>query len=151
MPIPRKIRSRDLAGARVKTAERIRTAKCAVEIPKGTELTVKGAGRGFMLESPEPCPCCGISIRLDGIPRDQVFTASGPDAPTLESIAFWENRAEHNDHTWCSCSNCKFTVENYKAVKQGISSDDYVGVRWTFCPKCGKRMAIRNASGKVVL
>lgn len=152
MPIPRGIKSGSLVGSKLATARRIRTGDCAASVPAGMELVVKDAGsRGFMLESPSPCPCCGISIRLDAVTRSQVFMSGDPDAPYPENVAFWNSRKEHNDHTWCSCSNCNFTVENYKAVKQGISSDDYVGVKWKFCPGCGKRMAVRTANGKVVL
>lgn len=151
MPIPKKIKSRDMAGQDVIIARRFRTGACAVEIPAGTVLRVKDASRGFMLESPEPCPACGVSVRLDSVIRDQAFMAGDPDAPPLDSVAFWNSRAEQNDHAWCQCSNCGFMVENYVAVKQGISSDDYIGVEWPYCPKCGKRMAIRNAAGKVVL
>lgn len=151
MPIPMKMRSRDMVGKKITTAERISTEYCGVDVPAGTVLAVEKSGRGFTLGSPEPCPCCGVSVRLDFIARRRTFLPDDPDAPPLESAAFWENRADRNDHTWCQCSNCGFLVENYRAVKQGISSNDYVGVLWKFCPKCGKRMAIRNASGKAVL
>ena len=52
----------------------------------------------------------------------------------------WKNRAHLNDHLWAECSNCGFRQENYKVVKLGRSSDDYVGVRWHYCPNCGAKM-----------
>lgn len=151
MPIPNKIRSRDLAGKRLVLSSRIRTGDCAVDVPTGTELVVTDVAGGFALSSERPCPACGVSVRLDRVPRIRTYLPDDPDAPAPEHVAFWNSRKELNDHTWCQCSNCGFMIENYVAVKQGISSDDYIGVEWPYCPKCGKRMAIRNAAGKVVL
>lgn len=59
-----------------------------------------------------------------------------------EKIGKWKNRAEYNDHLWTECSECGFKVENYKAVNTGYSSDDYVGVKYKYCPICGTRMSI---------
>ena len=55
---------------------------------------------------------------------------------------YWLNRAKHNDHLWAECSECGFRVENYKAVETGVSSDDYVGVKYNYCPKCGSKMIV---------
>lgn len=65
--------------------------------------------------------------------------------PTVEAKKVvhgeWKNRAEYNDHLHCECSICGFTIENYRAIKTfGISSDDYIEVKWVYCPKCGASM-----------
>ena len=57
---------------------------------------------------------------------------------------YWMNRSKHNDHLWAECSECGFRIENYKAVETGISSDDYVAVKWNYCPKCGSKMEVKN-------
>ena len=54
--------------------------------------------------------------------------------------AHWKTREEHNDYLWVECSNCGFRVENYKAVKTGMSSTDIVGNKWNGCPVCCARM-----------
>ena len=65
--------------------------------------------------------------------------------PTVEAKEVlhgeWKNRAEYNDHLHCECSICGFTTENYRVIKTfGISSDDYIEVKWVYCPKCGASM-----------
>ena len=52
----------------------------------------------------------------------------------------WKTREEYNDYLWVECSNCGFRVENYKAVKTGMSSTDIVGNKWNACPVCCARM-----------
>ena len=54
--------------------------------------------------------------------------------------AYWKTREEYNDYLWVECSNCGFRVENYKAVKTGMSSTDIVGNKWNACPACCARM-----------
>lgn len=49
---------------------------------------------------------------------------------------------EHGDHIHCACSNCGHTEEAIRAVHIGRSSDDYTGVVYNFCPKCGSHMSI---------
>lgn len=56
--------------------------------------------------------------------------------------AKWKNRKRYNDHLWAECSKCGFMVENYKAVVTGRSSDEYVGVLYNYCPKCGSKMSV---------
>jgi predicted nucleic-acid-binding Zn-ribbon protein len=56
--------------------------------------------------------------------------------------AVWQNRAEHNDFLWAECSNCGFTIENYKAVKSTKSSTVYDEVIYKYCPMCGRRMGV---------
>lgn len=64
-----------------------------------------------------------------------------PAADVVEVVhGRWKNRAHLNDHLWAECSNCGFRQESYKVVELGRSSDDYVGVRWHYCPLCGARM-----------
>jgi ribosomal protein L33 len=58
------------------------------------------------------------------------------------SFARWKHRGMHNDFIWAECSNCGFRVENYKAVRVGKSSTDYVEVIYKFCPMCGKPMEV---------
>lgn len=58
------------------------------------------------------------------------------------NIAYWQTRAQFNDFLWTECSNCKFKVEAYKAVKQGRSSTDYERVIYNFCPICGREMRV---------
>lgn len=149
MPIPKKIRSRDLAGKEIVTAERM-VRPALVDIPAGSRFHVATVTTGFNLKSPEPCPCCGLWIQTENVPRDRAFLPDDPAAPRLETLAFWKNRAEYNDHLWAECSNCGFQVENYKAVETGRSSDDYTEPKYKFCPKCGKRMAVRDWKGDVV-
>lgn len=67
------------------------------------------------------------------------------NAPTVEAkevvYGEWKNRSEYNDHLHCECSICGFTTENYRVIKTfGISSDDYIEVKWVYCPKCGASM-----------
>ena len=61
-----------------------------------------------------------------------------------ELIAHWKTREEENDFLWVECSNCGFLVENYEAVKTGISCTDIVGYKWHACPKCTARMIEEN-------
>jgi hypothetical protein len=56
--------------------------------------------------------------------------------------AYWRHRGAHNDFLWCECSNCGFRVENYKAVVCGNSSNDYIDVKYKYCPICGKEMKV---------
>ena len=58
--------------------------------------------------------------------------------------AYWEHRAKYNDYLWVECSHCGFRIENYKAVKCGSSSTDYVDVNYKFCPMCGKEMRVHK-------
>lgn len=55
-------------------------------------------------------------------------------------LAHWKTREEYNDYIWVECSNCGFRVENYKAVKCGISDTDIVEYKWKACPVCMARM-----------
>ena len=57
-----------------------------------------------------------------------------------EPYAYWTSNEEKNDYLWARCSNCGFEVESLKCVESGKSSNDYVSVKWPFCPKCGRRM-----------
>lgn len=57
-----------------------------------------------------------------------------------ELIAQWKTREHRNDYLWVECSNCGFIVENYNAVKLGISSTDVIGYKWHACPKCTAKM-----------
>ena len=59
-------------------------------------------------------------------------------------IAYWDHRAQHNDYLWVECSNCKFRVENYVAVILDKSDTKFSGVKYNFCPICGKRMRVRK-------
>ena len=54
----------------------------------------------------------------------------------------WKNRAEHKDYAHAECSECGFITHNYNAVLIGLSSDDYIGVQYNFCPKCGAEMSV---------
>lgn len=56
--------------------------------------------------------------------------------------AIWKNRKHAGDYLWAECSMCGFRVENYKAVTIGRSSDNYVGVAYKYCPKCGSKMGV---------
>ena len=57
---------------------------------------------------------------------------------------YWNTREAHNDYLWVECSECGYRVENYVAVKTGISSTDIVEVRWHFCPKCGNHKVVKG-------
>lgn len=41
-----------------------------------------------------------------------------------------------------SCSNCNFRVETIRAVETGWSSSEHVGLKYNFCPSCGRPMAL---------
>mgnify|MGYP007037159554 CR=1 FL=1 len=60
----------------------------------------------------------------------------------VSNHAYWRHRGAHKDFLWCECSNCGFRVEAYKAVSTGRSSTDYVGVKYKYCPMCGKEMRV---------
>lgn len=55
---------------------------------------------------------------------------------------YWMNRTQHNDYLWAECSECGFKEESYKVVKIGKSSNDYIAVKWKYCPKCGAKMNV---------
>ena len=64
------------------------------------------------------------------------------ELPTVEAKpvvhGYWKHRAEHNDFLYCECSNCGYTTESYRAIKEyGISDTDYISYKWDFCPNCG--------------
>jgi hypothetical protein len=54
----------------------------------------------------------------------------------------WRSRAYYNDYLWVECSNCDFRVEATTAVITGKSSTDFVGVKYKYCPNCGKPMEV---------
>lgn len=56
----------------------------------------------------------------------------------------WKTREAYNDYLWVECSNCGFRVENYTAVRTGMSSTDIVEVKWHYCPKCGIPMVLKE-------
>lgn len=56
--------------------------------------------------------------------------------------AKWKNRIEYKDYLWAECSNCGFRAENYKVVKTGRSSTEYIEAIWKFCPICGSEMSV---------
>jgi DNA-directed RNA polymerase subunit RPC12/RpoP len=58
--------------------------------------------------------------------------------------AKWKTREDRNDYSWVECSNCGFIVENYKAVKCGISDTDIVEYKWHACPKCTAKMILNQ-------
>ena len=60
--------------------------------------------------------------------------------PEKSSEAFWVSGEEENDYLWAHCSNCGFREESRKVVNIGRESNDYVSVKWPFCPMCGRHM-----------
>lgn len=54
--------------------------------------------------------------------------------------AVW--RKDPKDMLHVSCSACGFRVETLRAVETGWSSSDHVGVKYAFCPACGKPMSV---------
>jgi hypothetical protein len=58
------------------------------------------------------------------------------------NIAYWEHRAAYNDFIWVECSNCKFRVENYKAVVLAGSDTKFSDTKYKYCPICGKEMRV---------
>lgn len=149
MAIPKKILSRDLMGQKVLTAREI-ISDAAVWVPAGSEFQVQNVANSFTLRS-GPCPCCGVTIRLDRVSRNQACLPGDPEAPYPDHVAFWQPRDAQNDYLWTQCSNCGFRVEAQKAVVTGRSSTDYVRPVYRHCPDCGKRMAVQNYAGDVVL
>ena len=63
-------------------------------------------------------------------------------AEESDSFTYWEHRAKHNDYLWVECSNCGFTVENYKAVVLDKCDTKFSEVIYKFCPMCGKAMSV---------
>ena len=59
-----------------------------------------------------------------------------------EKFAYWEHRAKYNDFIWVECSNCGFRVENYKAVIADRGDTGFSGVKYNYCPICGKPMKV---------
>lgn len=43
-----------------------------------------------------------------------------------------------------SCSACQFRVETLRAVETGWSSREHVGIKYRFCPACGKPMSLHG-------
>ena len=62
--------------------------------------------------------------------------------PERASEAYWLHRGQYNDYIWVECSKCGFRVENYKAVKLGISDMDLKEAKYHYCPICGSRMRV---------
>jgi len=62
--------------------------------------------------------------------------------------AIWKSREEYNDHIWAECSNCGFKEENYKVVKTGRDSDDYIAVKYHYCPNCGAEMGVKESGSE---
>lgn len=44
-----------------------------------------------------------------------------------------------------SCSACGFRVETLRAVETGWTSTEHVGLKYKFCPECGKPMMLKSA------
>ena len=65
-------------------------------------------------------------------------------ATIAQADGYWNTREAHNDYLWVECSECGYRVENYVAVKTGVSSTDIVEVRWHFCPKCGNHKVLKE-------
>lgn len=66
---------------------------------------------------------------------------------TFDVIATWKHRGDKNDFLWAECSNCGWRVENYKAVEIGVSSTDYIGIKYKRCPKCEAKMVLNIDGG----
>lgn len=82
-----------------------------------------------LLDISEKCGNAGLTKEL---------TITEPAGKTAK----WLNCAEHNDHMHAVCSNCGFMEEAIRVVETGKSSDDYVKVKWNYCPKCGSKMSV---------
>lgn len=84
----------------------------------------------------------GVSDRILVARPEQVahiFPHAGESKNTKDH-AYWRSLAYKNDHIHCECSCCGWVTENITAVKIGSTSDDYVGIVYRFCPKCGSMM-----------
>ncbi len=57
--------------------------------------------------------------------------------------AFWEPDTS-GPVTKARCSACGFTVEPVRAVETGWASTEFTGVKYRYCPMCGKPMAVRR-------
>ncbi len=146
MPIPKNLKDSELIG-RVASLDRamdsmLRTTMVDVDIPKDAVFRISGTGRGLCV-STDKCARCGVRVSVRNIDR-RLLSVHDDNDPKPAPTAYWTSQEEKNDHLWARCSCCGFTVENYKAVEQGSSSDDYTGVKWPFCPKCGSRMGFRG-------
>jgi predicted RNA-binding Zn-ribbon protein involved in translation (DUF1610 family) len=58
------------------------------------------------------------------------------------NYAFWRHRGAHNDFIWVECSNCGFREEGHKAVVKDGCDTKFKGVKYKFCPMCGKEMRV---------
>lgn len=68
--IPKKLKSRDMVGMKVKTTRTIRNRAGAC-VPVGTVVKIANFGRCFDI-STEKCPHCGLSAYIGGITREDV-------------------------------------------------------------------------------
>ena len=152
MPIPDKIKIRDLVGKTVILDEDVTTRQC-LRVPAGTAMRVTSVGRGLNLQS-LPDYGSGVSYILTDVRKSDVsipdYTFGAPVDPQPYYGALWLDRSEYNDYTWSQCSRCGKQLEDYKAVNTGTSSTDYTGVKTRFCPCCGSRMGVRTNRGKIV-
>ena len=90
------------------------------------------------------CPhffLCGTA-HYTGKCAKQCFDKYHKELGIKPTTARWKHRAEHNDFIWAECSNCGFREEAWKVVHIGRSDREYVGVKYKFCPMCGKPMGV---------
>lgn len=64
-----KMNQHQLVGRKVKTLSDLGNSLAI--LPKGAICTIKYAHRGLELIS-DPCPCCGVSIVISGVKRNEV-------------------------------------------------------------------------------
>lgn len=53
---------------------------------------------------------------------------------------FWE--PDPDQPLYVRCSNCRFRIETQRAVETGWSISEQTGLRYRFCPACGKPMSL---------
>lgn len=148
MPIPKKIRIRDLVGKDVVLDSTVTTPHC-LRVPTGTVMRVSSVGRGLNLVCRGPRH--GISFVLTDVRKNDVSMTDDPEAPDPYYGALWANRAKYNDFLWAECSCCGKQLENHEAVHTGIDATRYTGVKTPFCPRCGSRMGVRTPTGKITI
>lgn len=68
--IPKKLKSRDMIGMKVKTTRMLRNRAGAC-VPSGTIVNIANFGRCFDI-STEKCPHCGLSAYISGVTREDV-------------------------------------------------------------------------------
>lgn len=62
--------------------------------------------------------------------------------PARQPSAYWTPSGIFE--TMAKCSACGFEIQATLAVETGWAMSDFTGVKYKFCPSCGKPMLVKN-------